>query len=57
MIIEDWQQDLKRVTLRIVWIPEAAYSTGEPFGDASPSGQPQTQERVVYLHHHRGAGD
>jgi len=41
MVIEDWAQDLKKVTLRIVWPGE---------GDVSKS-----YERVVYLHADRGS--
>lgn len=40
MIVEDWQADLKRVTLRIVWTdPE--------------NGQRKTQDRIVHLHRNR----
>jgi quinol-cytochrome oxidoreductase complex cytochrome b subunit len=40
MVIEDWQQDLKKVTMRINW---ADVTTGKP----------QTYERHVFLHRER----
>ena len=40
MVIEDWQQDLKKVTMRINW------------SDVT-SGKPQTYERHVFLHRDR----
>ncbi len=40
MIVEDWQADLKRVTLRIVWTdPE--------------NGQRKTEDRIIHLHRYR----
>jgi ubiquinol-cytochrome c reductase cytochrome b subunit len=39
-VVEDWQQDLKKVTLRVVWPDE---------------GQTKSYERVVYLHAERGS--
>lgn len=56
MIVEDWQQDLKRVTLRITWLADAR----EPV-DSSPLSTPaaavQTLERTVYLHRDRRTGN
>jgi len=40
VVIEDWQQDLKKVTLRIVWPDE---------------GETKSYERVDYLHSERGS--
>ena len=57
LIVEDWQQDLKRVTLRIMWTPAATASGDGPSSDESPTAQPQTLERVVYLHRNRSAGN
>jgi hypothetical protein len=53
MIVEDWQQDLKRVTLRITWLhapngPDGPNSTGALSA--------QTLERTIYLHRYRGTG-
>ncbi len=55
MIVEDWQQDLKRVTLRITWLQE----TAEPAASGSSGAPPataQTLERTIYLHRDRGTG-
>jgi quinol-cytochrome oxidoreductase complex cytochrome b subunit len=41
LIVEDWQVDLRRVTLRIVWTE-------------AKTGQRNSQERVVHLHRNRG---
>ncbi|MDD5467355.1 MAG: cytochrome bc complex cytochrome b subunit [Anaerolineales bacterium] len=41
MIIEDWQQDLKKVTLRIVW-------------EDLDTGAKKTYERHIYLHRYHG---
>jgi hypothetical protein len=40
MVIDDWQQDLKKVTMRINWKDVL-------------SGKPQTYERHVFLHRER----
>ncbi len=40
MVIDDWQKDLKKVTLRIIW------------NDVT-SGKTQTYERHVFLHRDR----
>ncbi len=40
LVIEDWQQDLKKVTLRIVWVE---------------GGQTKTYERHIFLHRDRGS--
>jgi hypothetical protein len=42
MLIEDWQQDLRKVTLRIVW-------------DDVATGQSKTYERHIFLHRDHGA--
>lgn len=42
MLIEDWQHDLRKVTLRILW-------------DDVASGQPKSYERHVFLHRAHGA--
>ena len=39
LVIEDWQQDLKKVTPRIVW---------------QEGGTTKTYERQIFLHHYRG---
>jgi hypothetical protein len=44
MIVEDWQVDLKRVTLRILWTDSA-------------NGKRNTYERIVHLHRERDGGD
>jgi hypothetical protein len=42
MLVEDWQKDLRKVTMRIVW-------------DDVTSGQSKTYERHVFLHREHGA--
>ena len=42
LLIEDWQQDLRKVTLRIVW-------------DDVTTGQSKTYERHIFLHRDHGA--
>jgi hypothetical protein len=42
MLIEDWQQDLRKITLRIVW-------------DDVTTGQSKTYERHIFLHRDHGA--
>jgi hypothetical protein len=42
MLVEDWQTDLRKVTLRIVW-------------DDVTTGQSKTYERHVFLHRDNGA--
>jgi hypothetical protein len=44
MIIEDWQVDLKRVTMRIIWTDPA-------------DGKRKTLERIVHLHRERHRGN
>jgi hypothetical protein len=42
IVIENWQEDLKKVTLRITW-------------DSPDSGEKRTYERHIYIHrNHRG---
>lgn len=55
MVVEDWQQDLKRVTLRITWLQETAApaALGSP---GAPTATAQTLERTIYLHRDRGTG-
>jgi hypothetical protein len=57
MIVEDWQQDLKRVTLRITWLQETTEPVAAELAGAPPTASAQTQERTVYLHRNRGTGD
>jgi quinol-cytochrome oxidoreductase complex cytochrome b subunit len=57
MIVEDWQQDLKRVTLRITWLQESTEAVTAEVAGAPPSTSAQTLERTVYLHRNRGTGD
>jgi quinol-cytochrome oxidoreductase complex cytochrome b subunit len=40
LVVDDWQQDLKRLTFRISW---------------SENGTPKTYEKHIYLHRERGA--
>ena len=40
LIIEDWQEDLRKVTPRIIWTDQ-------------DSGKTQTQEKNVFLHRNR----
>jgi quinol-cytochrome oxidoreductase complex cytochrome b subunit len=41
VIVEDWQQDLKKITMRIIW--------------TEPDGTSKTYERHFYLHRNRGS--
>jgi hypothetical protein len=44
MIVEDWQADLKRVTLRLIWTdPDSEEEEPEPI----------THEQAIYLHRER----
>jgi hypothetical protein len=40
MLIEDWQTNLKQITMRITW-------------DDVDTGNPKTYEKVIFLHHDR----
>jgi hypothetical protein len=57
MIVEDWQQDLKRVTLRITWLQETTEAVTVEMAGKLPTSSAQTLERTVYLHRDRATGD
>ncbi len=41
IVIEDWQQDLKKITMRIVW--------------TDPGEKAKSYERKIFLHRNRGS--
>jgi quinol-cytochrome oxidoreductase complex cytochrome b subunit len=43
MVVENWQEDLKKITMRITW-------------DDPETGEPKTYERHIYIHHDTHAG-
>ncbi len=56
MIVEDWQHNLKRVTLRITSLHAPAGLDGAEAGGAELAVTAETWERTIYLHRERGTG-